>query len=566
MMFFQRLSPAYIHPARSQSNGLLIIRERILQTMLIILCASGLPTVIMASAGSIADGKNGLTFLYTSVYLLFIALMINRGLPYSLRASAMASVAYLLALSELFDSGQLGEVRMFLIAFVAMTAVFFRYRIVIGSILLSLLTIIGAGLLSTTLSNTILPSLANLNQGTGWVISSVTFLMLSTMVAGAISMIISGLETNLESQSQLAQNFERERNMLEQRVSERTQDITRRMNQLRTAVEISRAVNELTNQEVLLQKICDILKDRFGLYYVGVFLLDDERQFAVLKAGTGEAGQKMAASGHHLAVGGSSMIGWAIANHRARIALDAGTEAVRFNNPHLPFTRSELALPIIAHDEIQGAVTIQSEKPGAFDEDDISILQSVADSLAIALENARLYQETHESLVEIRALNRDYIQHAWAETMQVYGDLSYEYDPKQAPSDHPGITIQIPLTLRDEVIGDFFLEIDRPELTDEEGSFIENIATQTAMALENARLLQETERRAVQEQKLNEIGARFSRATSIEDILRAAAQELGQLPSVSEASVHLSPTGVEIGRKTPPSQNKPDANNGKEQS
>ncbi len=114
--------------------------------------------------------------------------------------------------------------------------------------------------------------------------------------------------------------------------------------------------------------------------------------------------------------------------------MDVGSEAVRFNNPRLPLTRSEMALPIIAHYEILGAFTIQSEKANAFAEDDITILEGVADSLAVALENARLYQETRQNLEEIRALNRDYLQRAWAETVQTSGDLAYEYENKTPPS------------------------------------------------------------------------------------------------------------------------------------
>jgi GAF domain-containing protein len=250
----------------------------------------------------------------------------------------------------------------------------------------------------------------------------------------------------------------------------------------------------------------------------------------------------MLSEGHQLAVGGSSMIGWSIANRNSRIALDVGTEAVRFNNPNLPLTRSELALPIIAHDHVLGAMTIQSDQSNAFDESDISILQGIADSLAIALENDRLYHETRQRLDEIRTLNREYLQRAWAETLETYGELSYDYEaPNLFDNRKRGKEIQVPLLLRDEVIGEITLELDQASLSEDQKVFVENVTTQTAIALENARLLHETERRANQEQKLNELAARFSRALNIEEILRAAAQELGQLPAVSEVSVQLNP-------------------------
>jgi GAF domain-containing protein len=239
------------------------------------------------------------------------------------------------------------------------------------------------------------------------------------------------------------------------------------------------------------------------------------------------------------------MIGWAISNHKARIALDVGSEAVRFNNPNLPLTRSEIAIPIIARENVLGAMTVQSSRPNAFDENDITVLQGIADSLGTALDNDRLFKETRQNLEEIRALNREYLQRAWAETINLHGGLGYTFENPAALNQPTSQVIEVPVILRDEVIGYLSLETDHDQLTEEEQAFVENITNQTAIALENARLLEETERRAVQEQKINELATRFSRALSIEEILRAAVQELGQLPSVAEVSVRLAPTGLE---------------------
>ncbi len=372
-----------------------------------------------------------------------------------------------------------------------------------------------------------MPLLSQINQGTDWVTSLVVYLMLATMIGGSISIIITRLGENLADQTLLTQKLDSERSSLDFRIQERTQQMNHRLIQLRTAADISRTISALNDQEVLLGQVVELLKDRFDLYYAGVFLINDNRQFAILKAGTGEAGQEMIADGHHLAVGGSSMIGWSVANRMARIALDVGTEAVRFNNPRLPLTRSEMALPIIAHDEVFGALTIQSEKPNAFDQDDITILEGVTGSLAIALENARLYMEARQNLDEIRALNRDYLHHAWAETAQMNRDLTYEYESAFHPQGKSTHTYQAPLALRGETIGEISLEMDQSELSEEDRSLIENIITQTAVALENARLLQETERKAVQEQKLNQISSRFSRAVRVDDISAHSCSRIG---------------------------------------
>jgi GAF domain-containing protein len=549
MNFIQKLSPFYIPPDSAQTGGLMILRERILQAMLLSLCVLGIPIVIEASGKNLFEPLASFPtlYIYAAIYIITLVATLARQAPYNLRAGLLTFLLLVLSVSELFESGLLGEVRMFLLAYIALTAVLFNAGALIVAMILSLVIIAGAGIYGTNTPNPPIATLANLHQGTDWITSALVFVALSIIIAGAIAMIIDGLNSNLKKQAELTQSLENDRDMLEDRINERTRSMARRMVQLRTSAEISRTISALSDAQDLFQQIADLIKERFDLYYTGVFLLDSTRQNALLQAGTGEPGKRMLSQGHHLAVGGSSMIGWSIANRKPRIALDVGTEAVRFNNPNLPLTRSELALPIIAHDHVLGAMTIQSEKPNAFDENDISILEGIADSLAIALENDRLYSETRQRLDEIRTLNREYLQRAWAETIDIYGELSYKYEASTIVEGRkPGNEIQVPLLLRDEVIGEITLEMDQSSLSEDQKTFVENVTTQTAIALENARLLHETERRAIQEQKLNELATRFSRALNIEEILRAAAQELGQLPAVAEVSVQINPMAAPI--------------------
>ncbi len=182
------------------------------------------------------------------------------------------------------------------------------------------------------------------------------------------------------------------------------EETSRRAAQLATAAEVSGAASSILSLEELLPQTVELIRQRFDLYYVGVFLLDETGRWAVLRAGTGEAGRRMLEMGHKLEVGGRSMIGWCTANARARIALDVGAEAIRFDNPLLPETRSEMALPLISRGRVIGAMTIQSSKPAAFTEEDITALQTMADQLATAIENARLFAEAGQALTETRQL------------------------------------------------------------------------------------------------------------------------------------------------------------------
>jgi nitrate/nitrite-specific signal transduction histidine kinase len=180
---------------------------------------------------------------------------------------------------------------------------------------------------------------------------------------------------------------------LEHRVAERTHELNRRAVQLQAAAQVSHAASSVLGPEALIQQTVNLIHDRFDYYYVGLFLLDASRRWAVLQAGTGQAGRAMLTRGHKLEVGGDSMVGWCTARGRARIALDVGDEAVRFDNPLLPETRSEMALPLVSRGQVIGALTVQSTAPRAFSEGDIAVLQTMVDQVANAIENARLLQE-----------------------------------------------------------------------------------------------------------------------------------------------------------------------------
>jgi len=185
-----------------------------------------------------------------------------------------------------------------------------------------------------------------------------------------------------------------------------TSDIQRHTRLLKAAASAAKNITMILDSQELLQRTVDIICNEFNFYYAGVFLIDETKQYAILKAGRGDAGKAMIREGHKLAVGGNSMIGAAVANRQGRIALDVGQEAVFFENPHLPKTRSEMALPLIMGDDVIGALTVQSEEGEAFHEDDIAALQTMADQLATAIQNSNLHKQVERRSRLLRAANR----------------------------------------------------------------------------------------------------------------------------------------------------------------
>ncbi|MBI2332712.1 MAG: GAF domain-containing protein [Chloroflexi bacterium] len=185
-----------------------------------------------------------------------------------------------------------------------------------------------------------------------------------------------------------------------------TNNIERHAKLLKASARAAKNITTILDSYELFQRTVDIICDEFGFYYAGVFLVDEASQYAVLKAGRGEAGSAMLREGHKLAIGGNSMIGASIANKKGRIALDVGEEAVFFENPHLPKTRSEMALPLIIADEASGALTVQSTEEAAFHEEDIDALQTMADQLAVAIQNAKLHRQEERRSRLLKAANR----------------------------------------------------------------------------------------------------------------------------------------------------------------
>ncbi len=354
---------------------------------------------------------------------------------------------------------------------------------------------------------------------------------------------------------------------LEQRVAERTRD-------LQAAADVARTTTSLLDPDQLLHQTVELVRERFDLYYVGLFLLDEEGRFAVLHAGTGEAGQQMLAQGHKLEVGGDSMIGQCTARGKARIALDVGEEAVRFDNPLLPETRSEMALPLRSRGRVIGAMTVQSREEAAFDETDIAVMQTMADQVAVAIDNARLFAEAQAALKEMEATHRHYLGRAWAEyvltgALSGYRQTELETKPlgnellpevAQAMAERRPIVLNgdgadegegtaaesalvVPIMLRGQPVGalGFKAPGGRRQWSDDDVALAEAIAEQLALAAENLRLLDETQRRAAREQSISEVAARIRETLDIETVLKTAAQEVRQALGLPEVVIRLAP-------------------------
>jgi GAF domain-containing protein len=539
----------YLQPNQSPKNvtrlgELFVLRERIFQSILLFGTAMALVGFSVVVPLSLRRGNTSSLVIISLILGLFLILGLGRAIPYKLRAFSLLAALFAVGAYTFAFSGLAGNGKLILIAVPILAGILLGLQAGIIGLVVSTITFIGFGYAMT--SGLILApdpyQYASSSISNHWTSGIVYFVLLGGMATISLVAFIRNLQSSLNLQRDLTEEVEKERQNLELSVIQRTQDLANRLNQIRSAAEISRSISSVLNLDELLQQVVELVQARFNLYYVGVFLIDKTGKYAILKAGTGTAGKEMLSRQHQLLVAGASMIGWATANQKSRIALDTGAEAVRFNNPYLPDTRSEMALPILSRGVTLGALTVQSDKPNAFDNDDITILSGIADSLAVAIENADLFSTTRQNLEEIRLLNQQYLQQAWNETIGMKGSLDYTYQSSPKLENNSDISqVSIPLTIRDQIIGEITLELGRDYLTDQDQAIVEAISSQTAQALENARLLEDVERKALQEERINNLSAEFSQSSSIEEILRSAVFSLGQIPNVAEVSLHIMP-------------------------
>lgn len=327
------------------------------------------------------------------------------------------------------------------------------------------------------------------------------------------------------------------------------QQIQHRASQFEAIAQVARNISTSQNLETLLPKITNVVSERFGFYHVGIFLLDDEREFAVLRAANSPGGKKMLGRVHKLKVGETGIVGFVTSQGRPRIALDTGSDAVYFNNPDLPDTRSEMALPLIAGSQVIGALDVQSRDVNAFSQEDINTLSTLADQVSIAIQNARLYEETRNALAQSQALYKQFAQTGWSQFTQSQKLTGIQHnktsttilrEPLATDSFDGGSTLDLPINLRNQKIGSLKIRAsDDRQWTQDEIDIASAIIERAAIAMENARLLDDAQRRATREQIIGEISATVSSSTDMAEILRSAVQELGRKMGGAEVVLEL---------------------------
>jgi len=365
---------------------------------------------------------------------------------------------------------------------------------------------------------------------------------------------------------------------LEERVNERTAELNnanntnlQRARQFEAISQVVSAISSFQDLETLLPQITKVISEQFNIYHTGIFLLDNNREFAILRAANSEGGKKMLAREHKLAVGQTGIVGFVAVTGQPRIASDVGADAVFFDNPDLPNTHSEIALPLRYAGQIIGALDVQSTQSNAFSQDDVEILITLADQVASAIKNTLALEEARDTISKFQSSVNEKTYESWKVIQSKSLGLGFQLTgsvikPLDAPLEGGHIqqalaqnkavlstgenapsNLAIPIRLRGQTVGIINLRTNNNyKLTKDDAEIAEAVTERLSLAIESATLLQATQHRADIERLTTDISSKIGSSTRFETILQTAAQELSRALGGSDVLVQIEPISIEL--------------------
>lgn len=497
-------------------------RQRFVLPLLIgtlIFGAVALFPAVNASTSLVIDG------IFITTYVLALLATVFR-LSYNVRISVFLLSTFVLGFGELISLGILGDGLFFFLGFVVFATMLVSPRAGIAAIAASIVTFVVMGTLMLggqfeTLNPDATPAILE-----DWISAGAALLMFGVVIVVGFQQLESEFTTTQLQVSTALNALREERNNLETRVEERTI-------QLRRINEVERAVSAILDIQEILPQSVRFIHNEFGFYYTAIYLLDRSGQWAELKEAVGEAGRLMKEKKHRLNVNGKHALGQVIRSRNGQILQDASQ--IRLENPLFPYTRSMIIIPLVVGDVVLGVLEMHSSKENEFLPTDLDAYQNMANGVAIAIENSRLFQEAQQSISEMQATQRLYLESAWN---SLVSEKPLQYALGDADPDDKN-TLEVPLSLRNQMIGKIMTSASS-EWTTEQRNLIESIATQASLALENARLVEGSQYTAMQERLTNEIISKIWASPNMDGILQTTVRELGRSLEAAEVEIEVS--------------------------
>ncbi|HZW04743.1 MAG TPA: GAF domain-containing protein [Anaerolineaceae bacterium] len=551
-------------------SSLQSLREQTLTGVLRVAVLITAPLYLLALAGILQTGS-----LITAavISLLFAGLVIAallRALPFAVKAHSVLAIALLTSLLRLITTGLNAEAGLFLIAYVLLAVLLLGYRSGIAALatVLAAFAVTGFGMRWGLIPQPVLAALPDSTSGADWVFYALVFSVLASLLGFSLHTLLQAFDAVTRRRDALNAEFDEERRLFEQRITEQTVKLDLRTCELEAVTSIAQDLAQGNRMDALLQTAPDLILSHFGYDHAGIYLLDETGDYAVLQAASSEAGQRLLANGHRLRKGEEGIVGRVAASGLWRIATAADADAALFDSYRLPAMRAQIALPLKTSERIIGVLEIQSATADAFSQDDVTMLQAIADQLAIAIDRAQKAEQMQARMEELEATARQYTEKAWqaylgsraqsyaynAASDSLTAESTMGAEAEQAittgvpviltETDQSGAATAkaaIPIKLRDQTLGVLTLRFNTPSVSPEMLEFVSTVAERMALSLETARLLEEIQVRADREHLVSDITAKVRSATNIENILQTTAVELGRKLGLRDVFVQLSP-------------------------
>jgi GAF domain-containing protein len=535
------------HPENYSQQG--DWRERFIQRILVISSIVGLFALIPAV---ISTTDLILQSVYIGVYVLLVtSTLLN--LPYIAKTSLFILLPLILGIASISETGIRGDSLFFFLAFVVFSTLLISPRVGYISIAITeiIIVVMGYLLLNNTIELT--DQFAFEGDLTDWISAAASQFLISLVIMSALRMLNEGFNQAQSRVEAMNESLRESQLELENRVTERTEELAHKTSQLNAASLVAHQTAAIQDLDRLLNRTVNLIAEQFDCYHVGIYLMNQRGDYVNLQATSSEGGKRLLEKGYRLRVGTEGIIGFVAAEKKPRISLDVGKDAIFFDVPELPETRSELSLPLIVRSKVVGVLDLQSSKVSAFKYDDIDIFQTMADQIAVTIENARLLTESQLVISQLEVLTNENTRQNWKTELSAnkpmfrYTATGVRPVDKAVPGSGENV-LDVPLILRGQQIGKISLhrKAEFHKWTIQEETVATEVAAQAALALENIRLVERTRQRANREQAIANVTARVRESLDLDTVLRTTAREIQKALNLQEAEVRLLP------------QNKPD--------
>ncbi len=494
---------------------------------------------ISFSTASVTD-----RILFLSLYLVLLVITLSNT-SYTIRAFLLLFIIFTVGVNSILAWGPWLDGSIFFMAFITMSALLFDEHIDVITLLISIFTFAVVGTLQQMGIHKFLADGVPATTPIDWISYTINFSTLSIILIVAINQFKKKFTQVFQDIQNTLKTLATERDQLENKVLERTLDLEARAMQLRSAAIISRTVAELQNISELMESTTKLTAEQFGYYHTGLYLLDKQKKTAFLQASSSDDAKELIGQGFRIEPDRRNIINLAIQTKNPQITSDAD-KASFISDTNFPLTRSRMVLPLTVRNNVIGILDIHSEQPQAFNAQDAEILQTLADLVAISIDNVDLINETKNLVQQLEASKSNQIHEIWTKFTS-RRQPAYQYTPagvrpifsNNAQQSEDGL--RVPLILHGQNIGNITLKRKNSTViwSERERILVEKVASQVALALENNRLVDETQKNALRDQVIANISARIRKNLDVESVLRIATSELRQALDLKEAEISI---------------------------